>query len=103
MDEKDSSCALANFEKQQIAIHILNNFLFVGLLHEIIKEKPEPKVYFEAFKNDLLTRLTKTASEFGVEDEVLKHAKAVFAPLEKYLSGSEEVDSWDDLIEDKER
>ena len=102
MEEKDSSGALARYEKQQIAIHILNNFLFVSLLHEIIKEKPEPKVYFETFRDDFLAKVTKTASEFGVEDEVLKHAKAVFAPLEKFLSGSDDSEFWDDLIDERE-
>lgn len=102
MEEKDSSGALAGFEKQQIAIHILNNFLFVSLLREIIREKPEPKIYFERFRDDFLAQVTKTASEFGVEDEVLKHAKAVFAPLEQFLSGSENLEFWDDLIDEKE-
>lgn len=102
MEEKKSRGDLAPYEKQQIAIHILNNFLFVSLLHEIIKEKPEPKVYFESFRDEFLTKIKKTANEFGVEDEVLKHAKAVFSPLEMFLCGSEDLEFWDDLIEERE-
>jgi hypothetical protein len=103
MDENKTEEALARYTKQQIAIHILNNFLFVNLLHEIIKDKPEPLTYFEKFRDEILAKVTKTAREFDCEDEILKHAKAVFAPLEKYLNGSGDLDFWDDLVGDKEQ